>query len=235
MNTKSLANHYAQLTPDELFRLIMAANSRGDPAERDRLAEAGQRITLSMPAHSPYARAFGELSFMTYIELLDEAAEYLDSHERAVRAVDTRMPKRKKTARRTKTITPDQEEPAAENSEDDAEKPTRLAQSYELVNAIGFFFKLNLRGWTLFCARWNAGLTDLWDHGNYPGLDRLKIAWALVQAGFAYRTPADAVCWLNTVRPADDPELTEANIMTAEWVADRHDAEFHERVRWWGG
>ena len=53
MNTKALAKHYSQLTPEELFRLIMAANARGDKAELDRLANAGQRITLSMSAHSP--------------------------------------------------------------------------------------------------------------------------------------------------------------------------------------
>ena len=75
MNTKSLANHYSQLTPEERFRLIMAANARSDEAEVDRLANAGQRITMSMSAHSPYARAFEELNFAIYIDLLDQAAE----------------------------------------------------------------------------------------------------------------------------------------------------------------
>jgi len=41
--------------------------------------------------------------------------------------------------------------------------------------------------------------------------------------------------WLNTLRPFGDPELTEANIETAEQIADSLDAEFRERVRWWGG
>jgi hypothetical protein len=230
---KNLANHYSQLTPEELFRLIMAANARGDEAERDRLANAGKRITLSMSAHSPYALAFGELSFVTYIELLDEAANYLDEHQRASNAVGlvgARMP----TRRRMRATTPNEVEPAAEIAADDADKPPLWTQS-DVVNVIGFFFKAKLIGWKLFCERWNAAPTALWDHGDYPGLDRLMRTWALVRNGLAFPTTEDAVRWLNTVRPIGDPEVTEANILTAERVADSLDAQFRERVRWWGG
>jgi hypothetical protein len=233
VNTKTIANRYSQLTPEELFRLIMAANARADEVERDRLANAGQRITLSMSAHSPYALAFGELSFVTYMDLLEEAANFLDEHQRATNAaglVGARMPIR----RRARATTRNEEVPAVENAADDADKPPLWTHA-DVVNAIGFFFKAKLIGWKFFCERWNAAPLSLWEHGEYPGLDRLKRTWALVRNGLAFPTTADLVRWLNTVRPIGDPELTEANIMTAERIADSLDAQFRERVRWWGG
>jgi len=234
MNTKPLANLYAELTPEERFRLIMAANARGDEGERDRLANAGQRITMSMSAHSPYARAFEELNFAIYIELLDQAAEFLDAYaraENALRVVEDKKPKRKKT----KAMTSNEEQSVAEYPENAGAKPPRWVRSLALVHALGFFFKLNLAGWQLFCARWNVAPIAWWDHGSYPGLDRLKSTSAMANGGLAYPTPADMVRWMNTVRPAGDPEVTEANIMTTEWIADRYEADFRELVRWWGG
>ena len=44
---------------------------------------AGGRITLSMPDHAPYAHAFDELALLIFIELLEEAAGYLDAFARA--------------------------------------------------------------------------------------------------------------------------------------------------------
>jgi hypothetical protein len=76
MNAKAVARHYGSLTPEERFRLILAASARGDEAERDRLANASGRISLSVPDHSPYAHAFQELALLSFIELLDQAASY---------------------------------------------------------------------------------------------------------------------------------------------------------------
>jgi hypothetical protein len=83
IDTKALARHYANLTPEERFRLILAAGARGDEAERSRLVSTGQRITLSIQDHAPYAHAFEELSFLLFIELLEEAARYLEAFARA--------------------------------------------------------------------------------------------------------------------------------------------------------
>ena len=79
MNAKGVARYYDNLTPEERFRLILAAGARGDRAEQDRLANAGQRISLSMPDHSPYAHAFDELALLIFIELLDGAANYFEA------------------------------------------------------------------------------------------------------------------------------------------------------------
>ena len=77
VNTKTLANHYSQLTPEERFRLMMAADARGDETELHRLRDTGTQITLSMPIQAPYAHAFQEMLLSTYIELLEDAALYL--------------------------------------------------------------------------------------------------------------------------------------------------------------
>ncbi len=76
MKAPPLAKNYKCLTPEERFRLILAASGRGDEAERDRLKNAGGRITLSLQDHAPYAQAFGDLALLIFIELLEEAASY---------------------------------------------------------------------------------------------------------------------------------------------------------------
>jgi hypothetical protein len=83
MKADVLARHYRLLTPEERFRLMLAAGARGDKAEQDRLVRAGQRITLSVQDHAPYAHAFEELARMIYLELLEEAAQYFDHFARA--------------------------------------------------------------------------------------------------------------------------------------------------------
>src|SRR5579872_86977 len=88
IDTKALARHYANLTPEERFRLILAAGARGDEAERDRLLDAGKRITLSVQDHAPYAHAFDHFAFLAFIELLEEAARYSEAFARADDACD---------------------------------------------------------------------------------------------------------------------------------------------------
>ena len=78
MKADAVAKNYGQLTSEERFRLILAAGARGDDAEQDRLARAGQRLTLTMPDHAPYGHAFNELATLTFIELLEEAVRYVE-------------------------------------------------------------------------------------------------------------------------------------------------------------
>jgi hypothetical protein len=83
MNASTVAKNYGSLTPEERFRLILAARGRGDEAEWNRLANAGARIGLSVADYSPYARAFDEVALLIYIELLEQAASYLEALNRA--------------------------------------------------------------------------------------------------------------------------------------------------------
>jgi len=79
MNATAVVKHYYLLTPEERFRLILAASGRGDEAERGRLGRSGAAKALSMPDHAPWALAFRELAQRAYLELLEEAARYLDA------------------------------------------------------------------------------------------------------------------------------------------------------------
>jgi hypothetical protein len=70
------------LTPEERFWLILAAGTRRDDAEQERLKATASRVTYSTQDYAPYARAFEELALLIYIELLDMAAAYLDAFAR---------------------------------------------------------------------------------------------------------------------------------------------------------
>src|SRR5436190_23875720 len=82
MNTNGIAKHYGKLSPEESFRVILAAGMRNDKAESDRVVRAEQRIVLSFPAHAPYGDAFHEILLMTHIELLEDAAFYQECNDR---------------------------------------------------------------------------------------------------------------------------------------------------------
>jgi hypothetical protein len=231
MNTNGIAKHYDKLTPEERFCLIMAASSRGDEAEGDRLMDAGQRIHLFFPDHAPYAHAFHELLFLTYIDLLEDAAFFHDCHARTDRQLRDSN-EASKTPKRKKKSTPKALGPTREV---DAVEYPAWHRTGQTADAVGFLFKVKVQGWTLFCARLNVPPFALWEQMDLPGLDRLKRALALAHGGAAFPSAAEMTLWMNEVRPGGDPERTEADIITAKGFADGLDAAFRERVEWWGG
>jgi hypothetical protein len=81
MNTNALAKQYHKLTAEERFRLILAASDRGDEGERERLAQAGGHLTVSIQDHAPYAHAFQDIGKLTYLDLLETAARYFDAFD----------------------------------------------------------------------------------------------------------------------------------------------------------
>jgi hypothetical protein len=225
MNAKAVARHYGSLTPEERFRLILAAGGRGDEAERDRLANAAKRITFSAQDFRPYANAFDELALLVFIELLEEAARYLDALHWADEDPD---------------IFGDDEDEEAEGEpgpkadtgparEGAGERPA-WRRSLDLALAWGCLLRTKADGWKLFCERLSVPPFLLWD--KLPGSDRLRRALALTdKAAF---TPEGLVRWLNRARPAGGPERT-GIAMTAEGFADAAAELFRERVGWWGG
>lgn len=213
MNANAVAKHYAILTAEERFRLILAASGRGDAAERDRLMNTGGRITLAMPDHSPYAHALSELSLLTFIELLEEAARYHDASELASDSLDTTH------------VREDEGEEA-----DDAGKDPIWQRTFELACAAGFMLRTKADGWKLFCARLHVAPFLLWE--GLPGLDRLRRALTLAErAAFC---PEDFLRWLNAVRLPGESERTEV-LLTAEGIATETEDAFRRRVQWWGG
>jgi hypothetical protein len=217
MNTAGLARHYALLTPEERFRLILAAGARGDEAEQARLVKAGGRITLSVQDHAPHAHAFRELAVQVFLDLLEEAARFADAfhHLRGEGPGDG----------------PDDEVEGAET--EDAAGGDGWAPWEALLHlalAAGFVLRTKAEGWKLFCARQSVPPFAAWE--CFPGFDRLRHALALAEeAAFA---PEVFLRWLNEVRPAGAAELTEVPL-TAEGVADEVEQLFRDRVAWWGG
>ena len=79
MKAKPLTQHYHLLTPQERFRLILAASGRDDDVERDRLVRTGKRITVSRQDHAPYAYAFHEVALLTFLMVLEDTSRYFDA------------------------------------------------------------------------------------------------------------------------------------------------------------
>jgi hypothetical protein len=236
MNANAVFRHYGNLTPEERFRLILAAGARGDEAERERLVKAGRRITPSMQDHAPYAHAFDELAFLVFIELLEEAARYLEAFAHADDALDI--------------LGDDEEEDegeAEEGKEDDAEeesdakadaKSVEEARSersvwqrfFDMALAAGFVLRTKTEGWKLFCERMTVPPFAVWE--SLPGFDRLRRALKLAErAAFA---PEGFLRWLNDIRPAGEAKRTEVPL-TVEGLATATEKLFQKRVEWWGG
>lgn len=73
-----LSNQYQHLTPIERFRLVLAADGRGDGAEIERLTNAGGTEPRRVSDHRRYSRAFIDLAHLAYMDVVEEAAGFLD-------------------------------------------------------------------------------------------------------------------------------------------------------------
>jgi hypothetical protein len=229
MNANAVVRHYDRLKPEERFRLIVAAGARGDEGERDRLVNAGQRICLSLSDHSPYAHAFHELALLTFIELLEEAARYLEAFQRADDCSlcgDDGEDAEENDEGEEGLDTPAEAKPA----EDDDGKRPLWQRSLDLVLAAGFMLRTKANGWKLFCERLSIPPLAGWE--GLPGFDRLQRALDLAEK--AAFVPEGFLRWLNAIRPAGQPERTEVPC-TAEGMAAAAEDMFRERVQWWGG
>jgi hypothetical protein len=238
MNANAVAKNYAQLTPGERWRLILAASGRGDEAERDRLCNVGGRITLSMSDHSPYCMAFHELALLTFIELLEDAARCRDAWEHhgdvcELCGADDEEEQESDDDAGAGQSEEAEEEPgetaAAERESDDAGEGS-VWRSLHLALAAGYLLRAKADGWQLFCERLSIPPFLLVE--GLPGFDRLQRA--LAAAGETAFTPEGFLRWLNANRPAGAPELTEAPL-TAEGMASATEAMFRKQVKWWGG
>jgi hypothetical protein len=225
MKAPPLAKNYSLLTPEERFRLILNASGRGDEAEGARLVNAGGKITLSMPDHAPFAHAFNDLAFLTFIELVDEAARY----QAALAFVDdVRDTFEADEAEEESDDTADETD--AEADEEDAIQEPICFRTLDIALAAGYMLRTKANGWKLFCERLNIPPFLVWE--VHPGFDRLRGVLAMAEK--AAFVPEGFLRWLNRVRPKGEPELT-AVPLTVEGVADETEKAFRQRVQWWGG
>jgi hypothetical protein len=236
MKDHRIARHYGSLTPEERFRLIVAAGARGDEVEQARLVRAGQRITLSVQDHAPYAHAFEELALMVYLELLEEATHYLElfTRDRGDRdIVDAEEVEEGEEARR-ETNSADKKESVrntrASSTEDDAEEPCVWEGYLDLALAVGFVLRTKAEGWKLFCQRLTIPPLAFWK--SLPGFHRLQQALDVSERAAFY--PEGFLRWMNRVRPAGEPEQLQVRLTAEGWAAAA-EAMFRERIAWWGG
>jgi hypothetical protein len=179
-----------------------------------------------MQDHAPYAHAFGELALYTFIELVDDAAQYMEDFERWRLA--------REDARDEAEETPGEEDELEETPhevlvEDDDEEQF-LEVCSDLVLASGYTLRTKAEGWKLFCERLSVPPFILFE--MLPGFERLQRALALAER-IAF-VPEGFLRWLNRVRPKGEPEVTEFNL-TVEKVAKGNERVLQERVRWLGG
>jgi hypothetical protein len=235
MNTKGIAKNYEHLTALERFCLILAASGRGDETEHERLVRASQTITMSMPDHSSFAHAFTELSYLTFMELLEEAARYRDAFARqhdapigsSDAAPDEKDHSESESGETGEKLDVSSEEESASESVDDH---SAWLRSLDLALAAGYVFRTKAEGWKLFCEGLHVPPFLLWE--CLPGWERLQQTLALAeQAAFE---PEGFLAWLNRIRPKGKPELREVPLRV-EAIAKTNEEIFQERVGWWGG
>ena len=212
MNTNGMAKHYNKLTPEERFLLIVAASDRGDEAERKRLVNASKRITFSSVDYSPFIRALQEMAMVVLLDMLEEAAKRDDAFQRLC---DAEM--EDYIDGKNDTPTPAKEEGR-----------TTKDQMFDLYQVQGFMLQTKAAGWKLFCER--MGFSPFGEWQQLPGFERLKRDLNVVDGspdrpGAAF-TPNEMIRWLNRDRPAEKPEATEADIITAVRFADDLDEAF---------
>lgn len=222
MNTNSLAKQYPDLTPEERFRLILAAGIRGDEAEQKRLIVSGNSLALTMNDHAPYAHAFSEVAHMVYLELLEDAHRYFDAFDRVQNSRD--IPS-------TNDADDDLEESDQEViSDGDHCEPTITDRYFDLVLAAGYMLKTKAAGWSQFCQCLSIPPFGLWN--DLPGCDRLEHALALAET--AAFVPEGFLRWLNNTAPGGEEPLASVP-MTAAGIAESIEASFRTRVAWWSG
>jgi hypothetical protein len=119
---------------------------------------------------------------------------------------------------------------AADAEASDARDRPGWQRLLDLALAAGYTLRTKADGWQRFCARLHVPAFLLWQ--DLPGFDRLQRSLALAEKA-AFATEGRRR-WLNAIRPAGAPELTEVPL-TIEDVADATEEAFRQRVHWWGG
>lgn len=207
MKIPTLHRQYDAFTPEERFRLIVAASARGDEVESDRLQRSAMRLTLVTGEHVPWSHAFQELALLVYVELLADAAEYQDMLHHYAHA--------------------DRDE------DDDSPSPSLADRHRDVAYARGYFLRTKLAGWVMFCEARTLPPYLLWE--SLPGYDRFREIAALTETSetrpsLAF-TSEELTAYLARFRPCDTPPT----LSTPTTSACELEETFLTRVRWWSG
>jgi hypothetical protein len=232
MNANALARNYGQLTPEERFRLILAASARGDDTERDRLAGGAGRIALSMSDHAPFVLAFHDMAASTFMELVDDAGRYFDAWARieAAKLFEYEDDQAEGDDPMSESAEADTTEEAQEAAAEAGPQLPTHERLLDLALGAGFVLRAKADGWKLFCERMTLPPLLLWQ--DFPGLDRLTRALTLAER--AAFTAEGFLRWMNCIRPKGEPERTEIHLTPAR-LADATAEAFRALVQYWSG
>jgi hypothetical protein len=219
MKSIGIAKQYSNLTADERFRLIAASDARGDEHETNRLERAAPRIRPSMPDYAPNMHAFDELALLIFVELLDEAAYYQESLERAEEYRDL--------------FGVDAEGDQIDQASKSGTRPV-WQRFLDIALAAGYQLKTKADGWKAICKRLN--VPPFAKPELLLGFKRLSRALAegIDASPGAAVTAEDMLAWLNKLRQPGEPLLTEVPL-TVEGVADATEKLFRMNVAYWSG
>jgi hypothetical protein len=245
MKHNPLTRHYPALTPEERFKLILAASDRDDDAECARLVASAARLTFRMPDYAPFIHAYHDVAFTTYPHLVDSAAEYVERFWMAdCSIVDERDAafdgdEAELDDSEGEPSADDGVEPAAAGDPgsdcdpfaDERRKRPTWVRHLEMAYAAGFILNVRVAGWKLFSERLN--IPPFTYFKVLPGFDRLKRALKMAEET-AFR-PEGMLNWLNSIRPTDAERVTFETIISPEVYARRCEAEFRGQVEFWGG
>ena len=234
MTPDKLTKQYGLLTPEERFRLILAASGRGDDSERDCLVRSHKPVSFSQADYTPYAQAMHEVSILIFIELLEMAASLQEAWYRAdVVGCEAEL---FRSANGDEGDDDDQEIGSDQDSVKTPAEPThdnasRLPRGERLLNlalAHGYMFQVRLDGWRIFCQHWHLSPFQTWI--GLPGFERLQAALSITQV--ACFAEEGFLRWWEQTRP---PEASPDSLpQTAESIAAGIEKLYRERVQWWG-
>lgn len=209
MNLHQISSHYAVLSAEERFRLILAASGRDDDPERDKLVKAGKVRNHAFSDHWPYAQAFSKISMYTFMELQEEAAVYHDML----------MFRESKNKQRS-----EDEKPDGTDNIDEA-----WLKEFDLVLVVGCQLQMKVKGWELFCEKLQVPDRLLWR--DLPGYRRLE-ADLDISKNLAFQ-PIGLLRWFNRRRPKGTPKLKKLPF-SARLFARGNEEAYRQRARWWG-
>ena len=95
--------------------------------------------------------------------------------------------------------------------------------------------KVKFDGWRLFCEGLQVSPWLMWEQPALPGFHRITSAVVLANCGNAFPSATEMARWMDEVQPLEVGKRTAANVKTPAGIAADLDAEFRERVRFWGG
>ena len=163
MNTQMVARYYDRLSPRERFPLIVAARSRGDEAEAQRLMRSAPTTLRKVVHYRGLAEAIGELSLLHLCQLLHLAALLGQADLRWLHSAQRRPRRGNRQDRRERQLLHD-------------------------VRLHAYLFLVESEGWYRFCAERNLDPDVL--VRDFPGYTTVKAAEKVARV-LAY-TPEEA-------------------------------------------